>query len=159
VALHGTEVAEPQILEQESRNGDSLEGLLAPFRCLGEPFADAFQGDCLDGAFDAGPPAMVVLPGDDLVQVALERTHVGVDAHVVVVQDHQEVLGAQVARLVEALEGHARGHGAIPDDGDAGEILLLQVPGHGHAQGGGDARAGMTGPEMVVDALVPFLEA
>ena len=102
---------------------------------------------------------MVVLAGDQLVQVALERTHVGVDAHVVVVEDHQEVLGFQITRLIEALEGHPRGHGAVSDDGDAREVLFLQVPRHGHAQGGGDARAGVPGAEMVVDALISFLES
>ena len=76
---------------------------------------------------DAVPPAVVVLAGYDLVQVTLERSDVRIDAHIVVVEDHQEVLGFQIARLVEALEGHAGGHGAVADDGDAGVILLLQI--------------------------------
>ena len=159
MAVHGPQVAVAQLFEQQPGDRDALEGLLAPLGGLGQALADALQGDGLDGALDAVPPVVVVLAGDHLVQVALERAHVGVDAHVVVVEDHKELLGLQVAALVEPLEGHARRHGAVADHGDAGIVLLLEVPGLGHAQGGGDAGAGVTRPEVVVEALVPLLEA
>jgi hypothetical protein len=109
--------------------------------------------------FDAVAPAVIVLPGHDLVQVALEGPHVGVDAHVVVVEDHQEALGLQIARLVQPLEGEAGGHGAVSNDGDAGVVLVLEVAGLRHAEHRGDAGAGVAGTEVVVGALVPLQEA
>ena len=136
-----------------------LETLLAPLGGLGDPLAQALEGDGPDGVLDAIPPAVVVLAGHDLVEVALERTHVGVDAHVVVVEDHEEVLRLEIACLVQGLEGHARRHGAVADDGDAGMVLMLEVPGLGHAERRGDAGAGVAGPEVVVGAFIALEEA
>ena len=159
MAVHGAQVAEAQVLEEQARHHEALEALLAPLRGLGHALAQAPDGDGLDGVLDALAPAVVVLAGHDLVQVALQRAHVGVDAHVVVVEDHQEVLGDQVAGLVEGLEGHAGGHGAVADYGDADVVLLLQVAGLGHAEGGGDAGAGVPRAEVVVGALIALEEA
>ena len=157
--IDGPHVAEAQILEEQAGHHEPLETLLAPLGGLRHALAQAFQRDGLDGVFDAIPPTMVVLAGHDLVEIALERAHVGIDAHVVVVEDHQEVPGLQVARLIECFEGHASGHGAIPDHGDASVVLLLEIPGHGHAQHGGDAGAGVAGAEVVVGAFIALEEA
>jgi phosphoribosylformylglycinamidine (FGAM) synthase-like enzyme len=66
----------------------------------------------------------VELPAHQLRQVAVERAHRRADAHVVVVQDDQQVAVGH-AGVVERLEGHAGGHGAVADDGHRVAVLAL----------------------------------
>ena len=61
--------------------------------------------------------------------------------------------------LVQTLEGHARGHGAVADDRDDLVVLLLQAAGRGHAQRGGDGGGAVAGAEGVVGALLALGEA
>ena len=159
VAVDGAHVAEAQVLEQQARHHQALEIVLAPFGRLGHALGNAFQRDGLDGHLDAIPPPMVVLARHELVQVALQAAHVGADAHVVVVEDDEEVLGLQIARLVEPFEGHARGHGAIADDGDAMVVLLLKIPRLGHAEHGGNAGGRVARAEMVVGTFLALEKA
>jgi hypothetical protein len=75
--------------------------------------------------------------GEQACQVLVERAHRRRDRHVVVVEDDQQV-GVGHAGVVERLEGHAGGHGAVADDGDDVLLLALVRVRHGHAQRGRD---------------------
>ena len=61
--------------------------------------------------------------------------------------------------MVQGLEGHACGHGAIADHGNALAPGVLHAGGNGHAQGGTDRRAGVAHAKGVVFTFGPFREA
>ena len=58
--------------------------------------------------------------------------------------------------MVDRLQGHATGEGAIADHGYAFEILAAAIPCQGHPQGSRDGGAGMAGAEMIKAALAPL---
>ena len=61
-------------------------------------------------------------------------------------------------RVVEGFVGEAAPHRPVPDHGDDGEVVVVQVPAHGHPPGRGDRRGGVPGPEGVVLRFVPAQE-
>ena len=115
-------------------------------------------GDALEDGLGLVLDLEVMLAGGEIGQVLGHGAHVGRDGHLVVVEDDDEPL-PHVADLVEGLEGRAAGQAPVADDGDDVEILLLLVPGHGHAQGGRQGRRGVAGVEGVVRALLAGGEA
>ncbi len=60
--------------------------------------------------------------------------------------------------MVECLEGHARGQGAVADHRDRLALDALQLGGNGHAQGSADGGAGVTDAKGVVFALAAARE-
>ena len=96
--------------------------------------------------------------GEFAAQERGQGPHVGGDGHAVVVQDHDEVL-VEVAGVVQALEGHARGHGAVADHRDDPVALPLQAAGAGHPQGRGNGGGAVAGVEGVVGTLAALGEA
>ena len=94
----------------------------------------------------------IELPAHQLRKVAVESAHGGADAHVVVVQHHQQVAVGH-ARVVERLEGHAGTHRAVANNGYRMAVVALALGGQCHAQGCRDAGAGMRRAKGVVDAL------
>ena len=69
----------------------------------------------------------VKTPAHQLRQVAVQRAHGGADAHVVVVQDDQQV-GVRNTGVVQRFKRHASGHGAVANDGNYAAVFTL-VPG------------------------------
>ena len=61
--------------------------------------------------------------------------------------------------MIQGFKGHTRGHGTIPDNGNALAAGVLHPGGDCHAQCRADGCAGMTYAEGVVLALCPFREA
>ncbi len=93
---------------------------------------------------------VVALAGGDVGEVFLERAHVRVDAHAVVVQHHEQVAVGGTA-VVERLEGHAGGHRAVADHGHGVAVqFALQLAGHGHAERAADGGAAVAHAEGVV---------
>jgi hypothetical protein len=88
----------------------------------------------------------------ELREVAVQRAHGRADAHVVVVEDDEQV-GLGHACVVERLESHARGHGAVADHGHAVALHALEFGRDRHAQRRRDAGARMRGAESVVAAF------
>ena len=80
---------------------------------------------------------------------------IGRDRHIIVVEDHQQV-GAFSARVIEGLEGHARGQAAVADDRHRAPLRAGSGGRDRHAERGADRGAGMADPEGVVFALVAF---
>ncbi len=146
VAVDGADVVPAQFLEQ----GAGHQHALGMFLDLARDFPGAGQAreDLLAALAHAGVGAA----GDDLGQVVGQATDILGDRHVVVVEDHQHV-GVDVGGVVERLEGHAGGQGAVADHRYALALLAFQTGGNGHAQRRTDAGAGVADAEGVVLAL------
>ncbi len=95
---------------------------------------------------------LVVLVGDDAVEVAGHGAHVAVDGPLVVVEHHDHALGL-LGDVVERLEGDAVGEGGIAGYGDDVLAAAGKVAGHGHAQRGRERGAGVTGAVAIVLAF------
>ena len=85
--------------------------------------------------------------------MAIERAHRRRNRHVVVVQDDQQANLVGDAGVVQRLEGHAGGHRAVADHGDAVARLALAARRHRHAQGRRDRRRRVRGAKGVVGRL------
>jgi hypothetical protein len=97
VAVDRADVLETELLEQEPRHDELLGHVLGLLGKLEHAFAHL--GNRQEEALDVVLQAPVRLPVDDPVQVALQRTDVGRDRHLVVVEDdHQPA--AKVSGLV-----------------------------------------------------------
>ena len=57
--------------------------------------------------------------------------------------------------MVQRLEGHAGGQGAIADDGDRLAIFAFAFGGNGHAERGADGGAGVAHRQRIVFTLFP----
>ena len=100
----------------------------------------------------------IKLPAHELRQITVERAHGRADAHVVVVQDHQQ-LAVFHTTVVQRLKRHARRHGPVTNDGHGVAVLALEACGNRHAQGGGDRGAGVRRAKGVVLAFTALWEA
>ena len=59
-------------------------------------------------------------------------SHIGVDGHAVVIEDHDQRLPGGTG-IVESLVGKTAGKGTVSDEGQNTVILMGQGPGPGHA--------------------------
>ena len=92
-----------------------------------------------------------------LGKVAVQRTHGRADAHVVVVQDDQQV-AVRDARVVQGFKGHAGGHGTVANDGNGMPVYTLDAGSLCHAQRGRNGRAGVRCAEGVEFAFATLRE-
>ena len=90
-------------------------------------------------------------------QIGRQRPHRRGDAHLVVVQDHEQPL-AQMAGVVHRLERHTRAHRPVADHRDGIAGIAAQIGGHRKAQRGTDRGRGMRRAERVIRAFRPFGE-
>ena len=95
---------------------------------------------------------LVVLVGDDLVEVAGDGAHVAVDGPLVVVEHHDQPLGL-LGDVVQRLEGNSIGEGGVAGHGDHVLLAAGQIARHGHAQRRRQRRAGVSRAVAVVLAL------
>ena len=115
-----------------------------PLRCSSARLASSLTG--------GSPPAPscpladggVELAGHQPGEVVVEAPVLG-DGHLVVVENHQHVL-VDVAGVIEGLEGHAGGDGAITDDRDHLAAKPLALGRHRHAERRPDGGAGWPTP-------------
>ena len=101
---------------------------------------------------------LVVLVGDDAVEVASHGADVAVDGPLIVIEDDDEALGLR-GDVVERLVGDAVGEGGVAGDGDDVLLAAGEIAGHGHAERRGERRAGVAGAVAVVLALSAEHEA
>ena len=135
VAVDGADVVEAELFEDGARHHHALGMLLETARQFEQRRRTAQH------ALGALARSRVELAAHQARQVLVQCAHGRADGHVVVVEHHQHVgqgPSVGVARVVHGLEGHARGHGAIANDGHGAPVLPLELRGAGHAQGGGD---------------------
>ena len=157
VSVDRAEVAEAQLLEQHARGEEVLDALL---HVLGEVH-DALAEHATEGdrhPLDLLAHTVGARVGHDPAEHLADRADVGGDGHPVVVHDQNDV-AIGVAGVVHALVGETAGEGAVAHDGDDLVLLTAEIARGGHAEGGGDRRARVTGAELVVLALVPLEKA
>ena len=80
------------------------------------------------------PRLRIELPAHQVRQITVERAHRRADAHVVVVENDQQAQVLFHSSVVERLERHPRGHGAIANHCNAMVVFSLLAGRHGHAQ-------------------------
>ena len=68
-------------------------------------------------------------------EITVKRPHIGIDTHIIVIKDDEQVIGS-IGRVVDALEGEAAPDGGVADDGDhvAARMLMVHFRGHCHAE-------------------------
>ena len=103
----------------------------------------------------AGPIAQAIVPaaGVQLVEVMLHAAHAVVDAHVVVVEDNEQVVGHGTG-IVQTFKSQPSAHTAIADDGYHMSFLMMAVGSYSHAQCSRDAVGGMSAGKGVVFAFL-----
>ena len=151
MAIDRAGVVETELLEQGGRHDHAL-GMF--FYALGQ----FEQRRCtLEHGFADILGSGIKLPGHELGQIAVQRANRRADAHVVVVQDHQQIAVGH-AGVVECLERHAGGQRTVSDDGYRAPVFPLDFGRQRHAQRSRDGGAGVCGAERVVVALAALRE-
>ena len=148
VAVDGAEVLQPELLEEDGGPQHALGGLFGAARHVE-------RGLAAEALHDARGPVvqvLVVLVGDDAVEVAGDGADVAVDGPLVVVEHDDQALGL-LGDVVERLEGDAVGEGGVAGHGDDVLLAAGQIAGHGHAQRGRERGAGVACAVAVVLAL------
>jgi hypothetical protein len=128
----GPDVVEAEFLEQRGRHHHALGMFLQPLGQLEQ------RRRALEHGLAHVLGRRVELAAHQLGQIAVERAHRRADAHVVVVQDHQQVAVGH-AGVVQGLEGHAGVMAPSPMMATAWRFSPLMLRGLGHAQRGRDA--------------------
>ena len=146
VAVDRADVVEAEVLKQRGRHHHALGMRLQAFGQLKQRRRsfEHLLADVLGGG--------VKLAAHELREVAVQRAHRRADAHVVVVQDDQQLAVAD-AGVVQRLESHAGAHGTVADDGHGVAVFALLLGRHGHAQSGGNRGGRMRRAEGVVLAF------
>ncbi len=151
MAVDRADVIEAEFLEHRGRDHHALRMFFELARQVEHGRRQYALADVLGGG--------VELARQQARQVAIERADRRRDRHVVVVQDDQEVHVVFDARIVQRLERHAGGHGAVADDGDGVAVFTLDLGRCGHAERGRDRGRRVGGAERVVLAFVALREA
>ena len=93
----------------------------------------------------------------ELQKILSHATHTTVDAHVVIVQHNQHVIG-RAGRVVDALESQSATHRTVANHSHHLPVLALQLSRHSHTQSSRNRIAGMSTAERVVLTLVGVRE-
>ena len=152
VPIDRADIGESQLLEQCAAYGHALQHFLGAPRSFLER-----RRQQAHGALGGGAQILERAAGIQAGQIGRERADWRGDRHLVVVQDHDQPL-AQMARVVQRLEGHARAHGAVADHGNRIAPIAAQIARHRKAQSRTDRGAGMARAEGVIGAFGPFRE-
>ena len=140
------DVIEAKFFKQRGGHHHAL-GLL--FKAFGE-----FQqrGCPLEHCFSHTPGGRIKAPAHQLGQVAVERANGRADAHVVVVQDDQQLAVGDTC-VIERLERHAGRQRTVANDGHRVPVFTLDMGRQRHAQRRRDGRAGVRRAKGVVVTL------
>ena len=128
-----------------------LDGVVEPYDALAALVVQMAFG--VQPSRGLEPQAVVGGVGVEVQEILLHASHGPVDAHVVVVEDDEQVVVA-VGDIVQALEGKASAHGSVADDGhDMPLFMPCLLGGHGHAEGCRDGVRRVSAGEGVVFAF------
>jgi hypothetical protein len=152
VAVNRADVGKAQFFEQGAATGHARYQLTRTPRAIAQ---GAGKGGFKAGRqiLERGQRGIGLKAG----QIFRQRADGGRDAHVIVIQDHEQAL-FQVACGIHRLIGHASGDRAVADHGNRIAGGLAHITAHGKAKGGGDRGGRMGGPEGVVFGFGPFGE-
>ena len=138
MAIDGPVVAQAEFLEEHVREEQVFRAFLD---FVGEG-AGGLAGDFFDEirSFRAdGGEGVVSL---EIGEVAGDRADVFIDRPFVVVEDDDEFAGG-FRDIIECFEGGAAGECGVSGDGDNVIVSAGEIAGSGHAEGGGEGRAGV----------------
>ena len=90
----------------------------------------------------------------EMGKIGVQRSYVMIDAHLVVVEDYEEVVGG-VCGIIQPFECEAAANGGVADDSHyiAPRVFAFELACHCHAECGGYAVGCMPGAECVVIAF------
>ena len=148
VAVDGAEVLQAELLKEDGGPQHAFGGLFG----AAHHFDGGLAAEALDEARGAFVQVLVVLVGDDAVEVAGDGADVAVDGPLVVVEHDDQALGL-LGDVVQRLESDAVGEGGVAGHGDHVLVAAGQVAGHGHAQRGRERGAGVARAVAVVLAF------
>ena len=155
VAIDGTEIAKPQLLEKHSRSEKRLHALF-PLSHQSRHSGEG-TGCGVDNAANRGTNAIVERVALDRGEILRHRTNVRSDRHLVVIQDDDEIaLGG--AGVVQTFVRQTARERAITEDGYDLEILAVQIARNRHPIASGNCGARVAGTKRVVFALAALQE-
>ena len=131
VAVDGAEVFEAELLKEDG----GPQHALGCFFGAADNLDGGLAAEALDESRGLVVQMLVVLVGDDAMEVAGDGADVAVDGPLVVVEDDDQALGL-LGDVVERFEGDAVGEGSVAGDGDDVLVAAGEVAGDGHAQSG-----------------------
>ena len=152
VTIYRTGIGEAEFLEEGLMVDELLHRILD---ALTELHQIATLRQLLDEVGQIVFGAVVVGIGAETIEMSADSANVRRDAHLVVVQYHDQWC-IDIAGVVQCLIGHAAGEGTIADDSDrvAAFRLRLELLGDTHSESRRDTGAGVTGTEGIVLALI-----
>ena len=148
VAIDGAEVLQAEFLKEDRGPEHALGGLFS----AAHDFHGGFAAEALDEARAESWQMLVVLVGDDAVEVAGDGAHVAIDGPLVVVEHDDQALGL-LGDVVERFERDAVGESGVAGNGDHVLFAAGQIAGHRHAEGRGKRGTGVAGAVAIVLAL------
>ena len=152
VAIERSEVADVHALEDVLLMTDgALDGVVQANKSLPAVFIEvAFV---VQPARGLETKAVVGGVGIEIQQVFLHAAHGVVDAHIVIVEDDEQVVGSGTY-VVDTLESQSSAHGSVANDGyNMALAVAYFLRRHSHSQRCRDAVAGVPASEGVVFAL------
>ena len=88
-------------------------------------------GQPLQDAVSRVVQVLVLLGGDDAMEVAGNRTHIAIDGPLVVVEHHDHPLGL-LGDVIERLKCYSVGEGRVTSHGDYVLLAASEIACHGH---------------------------
>ncbi len=146
VPVHRSDVVEAHLLEQRAGQHHALQMLFRAARQL------PHRGHLPQHLLAALAQVRIHASREHAREMVRQRADVLGDRHVVVVEDHEQVR-RQRARMVQRLEGEARGHRTVTDHCDHPPVVAGACRRDRHAESRRDRSARMPHPESVVLAL------
>ena len=143
VPVNRADVVEAELFKQRRRHHHALGVFFQPLGEFEQRWRPLEHG--LAHVLGGG----VELAAHELRQITVQRPHGRADAHIVVIQDDQQIAVGH-AGVVQRLKRHAGGHGTVADDGNAAPVFAAQTRRQRHAQGGRNRGAGMRRAKGVV---------
>ena len=128
--VNRSDVVETKIFKQRCRHDHALGMRLQAFGQFQQRRRDA------QDMFAHIPGGSVEAPAHELGQIAIQRAYRRADAHVVVIEHHQQLAVVVHPCVVQRLKGHARTHGPVANDGHRMPFLALLARRQSHAQRG-----------------------
>ena len=148
VPVDGAEVLEAEFLKQHRGPQHALGGFFGAPHHVDRGLAADLLHDLLGRVVQR----LVMLVGDDAMEVAGDGADIAVDRPLVVVEHHDQAIGL-LGDVVERLKRDAVGKGRVSGHRDHVLRAAGQVAGHRHSQRRREGRAGVAGAVAVVLTL------
>ena len=150
VAIHRPQIGNVHLLENHAGNHELFDAALGPADAVHQMGTDT--GDLGERLGDILLEIVVAGRRPQITEGQRDAAGVFGDRHVVVIENDNEI-ALQPGGVVQRLEGHTAGQGAVPDHGDHVEVLSPEVPGSGEPQPRRDRSGAVAGVERVALAL------